>query len=75
MPGPVKSQVALGQHNELIKMINEALDHWIKSLATHLILGLPFSFSYVGGDDPLRLLSQSGVGVELQGNTSCNCSI
>lgn len=38
--------------------------------AAHLVLGLPFSLSDVGGDDPLSLLSQSGVRIELKGNTT-----
>lgn len=36
-------------------------------LTHHLVLGLPLSFSHVGGDDPLSLFSESGVGTKLKG--------
>lgn len=55
-------------------MLKSPLVHLINNLATHLVLGLSFSFSDVGGDDPLGLLSQPGVRIELKGNTTHNCS-
>lgn len=39
-------------------------------LTRHLVLGLPLSFSHVGGDNPLSLFSESGVGTELKGKTN-----
>lgn len=36
-------------------------------LTRHLVLGLPLPFSHVGGDNPLSLFSESGVGTELKG--------
>ena len=44
-------------------LAREPLVYQINMLATHLILGLSLSFSDVGGDNPLGLLSQSGVGI------------
>lgn len=37
--------------------------------ATHLVLGPPLTLSDVGGDNPLRLLPEPRVGIELKGNT------
>lgn len=48
---------------------NEFLEKVILSwvLTDHLVLGLPFSFSHMSGDNPLRLFSESGVRTELEG--------
>lgn len=44
-------------------------------LTRHLVLGLPLSFSHVGGDNPLSLFSESGVGTELKGKKKKNQTV